>query len=195
MIGNKTSLIKTLRGGHGGFCTITETTVSFNLESSSGERHRISLSSLSLFDILNDKISGSKLGEKVFYFILILRGRFFKICIKDFGRIRVGDISSLIRKLAGNFKGGFCGKFFDFTFFFNNKTKGWRLYTASGFSTGDFFTNDIGEVVTYKHIQCLAGLLAGDHIHINSTRISDSGLKSSFCNFVKSDTVSSFRKF
>ena len=58
MIGDEPSLIESLSGGHSGFSAVAEAAIGFNLQGGGGEWYWVCFSSLSLFNILYDKIRG-----------------------------------------------------------------------------------------------------------------------------------------
>ena len=58
MIGDETSLIEPLSGGHSGFSAVAEAAIGFNLQGGGGEWDWIGFSSFGLFNILYDKIRG-----------------------------------------------------------------------------------------------------------------------------------------
>ena len=98
-------------------------------------------------------------------------------------------------EFAGDFEFGFAGEIVDFFFAFDDETEGRRLDAAGGDSARNFATHDAREVVADEHIEGLASLLRGDHIHIDGAGIFDSFFEGRLRDFVESDTLRSLREF
>ena len=62
----------------------------------------------------------------------------------------------------------FAGEFLDRLFALDDEAEGWALDATSGNGAWDLLADDAGEIETDEHIESLASLLRGDHIHVDS---------------------------
>ena len=93
-------------------------------------------------------------------------------------------------KIGRNFIDGFTSVFFDSVFALDDKAKRWALDATGRDGARNFFAYNARKIETNQHIERLAGLLAGDHIHINSTRRRNGVFEGGLGNLVESDTRS-----
>ena len=56
----------------------------------------------------------------------------------------------------------------------------------------NFFANDTGQIEADEHIECLASLLARNHIHVDRARVLNGVFERGLGNLVKSDTCGIF---
>ena len=116
VISDVAGLIETLSGGHSSLGAKTEAAIRFNLERGSSKWYWVSFFSFGFFQILHFKISAFKLFEEEFCFFFGSESSFIEISFKNFRGIEIGNIGSLVTKLAGDFKAGFSVKTFNFLF-------------------------------------------------------------------------------
>ena len=181
VVGDVAGLIESLGSVHSGASGKAEARVSLNLESSGGERWGGATSAWGGLAVGDGESTGEELFE------VLASGLGGREGVIE-GSRELG-VSRGLEK-SGNFEFELIFEIGDFLFALDDEAKSGRLDAAGRDGTWDFAAYDPREVEADEHVEGLAGLLGGDHVHIDGAGVLNGGLEGGLGDFVEGDAFS-----